>query len=100
MVRAAVAVLVMRPTAPGTLTLLAGLLKFAWFGRLKNSTRKDERSRSVMAVFLKIPESQATKPGPNSALRAVFPNVKGWGVLNASGANQRSMERSLGVATA
>ena len=43
MVRAAVAVPVMRPAAPGTLTLLAGLLKFAWFGRLKNSTRNCKR---------------------------------------------------------
>src|SRR6266571_345251 len=100
MVRAAVAVPVMRPTAAGTLMLPAGLLKLARFGRLKNSTRNDERTRSVMAVFLKIPESQATSPGPNSALRAVLPNVKGWGVLKASGANQRSMERSLGEAAA
>src|SRR5262249_20734453 len=67
---------------------------------LKNSTRNELLIRSVIAVFLNTPESQATSPGPNRAFLAEFPNVYGAGMVNASGANQRSIERLDGSAAA
>jgi hypothetical protein len=85
------------PTVAGMLIFACGVPKFALFGKLKNSKRSDEFSRSVNMVFLKIALSQATRFGPKKALRAVFPNVNGCGTLKAAEWNHWLMDGSSGT---
>src|SRR5215471_3197194 len=88
MSRRELSLLVTRPNA-ALVGSVEGLLRFAWFRKLKISALNWNDWRSLTVTFLNNAMSHWYWPGPYMLLRGELPNVPAAGRAYACGLNQR-----------